>query len=155
MVTLAREQTHRVIAGPVETSQARALLEKVPGPQGDRLPLSATAAQGDTVVLPAELARLLGRIVRTIASGGTITVGAMPEELTSTEAANQLGVSRPTLLKMAEAGQIPAHKVGTHTRFRTEDVMRFRRERLERQRAALDELLALEDELDELGSEQA
>lgn len=154
MATLTRDQTSRLVAGPLETSQARALLKKVASPTTDRLPLSTESVQGGTVAVPAELAGLLGRIVRTIASGGTVVVGSMPDELTSTVAAAELGVSRPTLLKMVDAGQIPAHKVGTHTRFRSQDVMKFRLERLERQRAALDELLELEDELEESGSEQ-
>lgn len=154
VATLTREPTTRLIAGPLETSQARALLDDVAQPEGDRLPLSAAAAQGGTVAVPAELARLLGRILQTVATGGTVTVGTLPEELTTTVAAEQLGVSRPTLLKMVAESQIPAHKVGTHTRFKTEDVMKFRRARLVRQRTALQELLDLEDELDELEPER-
>ena len=63
-------------------------------------------------------------------------------------AAEQLGISRPTLMKLIRDGELPAHKVGTHHRVKTADVLAHRRARLERQRSALDELRALEDELD-------
>lgn len=50
-------------------------------------------------------------------------------------------------MRHARAGDIPSHQVGSHTRFRREDIHAFTKVRLERQRQALDELLALEDEL--------
>lgn len=59
-------------------------------------------------------------------------VAAVPEELTSVEAAKMIGVSRPTLIKMARTGEIPSRMVGTHTRFLTEDVRAFLRRRGDR-----------------------
>ncbi|GIG37660.1 helix-turn-helix domain-containing protein [Cellulomonas pakistanensis] len=94
---------------------------------------------------PAELSRLITAVVDAVAAGGTVTVGAMPDELTTTAAAELLGVSRPTLMKLIANGDLPAHKVGTHTRLLAEDVVAFRRERLARQRRAFEELLAAED----------
>jgi hypothetical protein len=43
------------------------------------------------------------------------------------------------------AGEVPAHKVGTHTRLRAADVLELRRARIARQREAFTQLLALED----------
>lgn len=73
--------------------------------------------------LPAELSEIVGQVLRVVAQGGTVTVGAMPEELTTTAAPKQLGVSRPTLMRMIKDGEISSHKVGTHTRLRTSDVL--------------------------------
>lgn len=101
-----------------------------------------------TVTVPAELASIMGRVLEIVADGGTAVVGSLPEELTTTVAAEQLGISRPTLMKLIREGGLPARKVGTHHRVKTSDVQAFRRERLRRQRAAFDELRALEDELD-------
>jgi excisionase family DNA binding protein len=96
--------------------------------------------------VPEELSNIMARILRIVATGGTVTVGSMPEELTTSTAAEQLGISRPTLMKMIDRGEIPAHKVGSHTRLRTCDVMAFRGERQARRRKAFEELRALEDE---------
>lgn len=139
----------RTFAGPREIQQARDLLDTIPVEElsGDRLTLRH--AQTEATPVPIELARLLAHVIEGIAEGRTMTVGTLPREITTTVAAAQLGVSRPTLMKMVAAGELPAHKVGSHTRLLTEDVLAFRRRRLERQRAELDELLALEDELED------
>lgn len=80
--------------------------------------------------LPADLAAIISRVVEVMANGGTITIGSLPEELSTNVAAEQLGVSRPTLMKMIHAGEIPAHKVGTHHRLKATDVLAAKRARL-------------------------
>ena len=47
--------------------------------------------------------------------------------MTTTVAAQRIGVSRPTLMKAIRAGELPAHKVGSHFRIRTEDADAFRK----------------------------
>ncbi|MDG3010311.1 helix-turn-helix domain-containing protein [Rhodococcus sp. D2-41] len=96
-------------------------------------------------VVPPELAGVLVEVTRIVAAGGTVTIGAMPEELTTTSAADLLGISRPTLMKLVTTGQIAAHKVGTHTRLRTADVLAYRDRLREQQREALWELRDFED----------
>jgi excisionase family DNA binding protein len=130
----------KVVVGPAERRQAQELLAHA------ALGSTWTVSDGAEAPVPAptELSRLLSVIVDTVARGGVVTVGAMPEILTTTAAAEVLGVSRPTLMKLVAAGEIPAHKVGSHTRLRTADVLEFRRARLERQRAAVVELLEVE-----------
>ncbi|ACU34046.1 helix-turn-helix domain-containing protein [Actinosynnema mirum] len=95
--------------------------------------------------VPAELSGLIAKLVHAVARGQAVTVTTMPEELTTTAAAQLLGISRPTLMRKVNAGEIPSRKVGAHTRLRTEDVLRERRERRQRQLAALDELRDLEE----------
>ena len=94
-----------------------------------------------------EFTKLVSRLLNDMASGRTVTVGALPDELTTTVAAEQLGVSRGTLMKWIESGELPSRKQGTHTRVSTADVLDLRRKRTAQQRKALEELLALEDEL--------
>jgi excisionase family DNA binding protein len=86
---------------------------------------------------------------RSVAGGATVSIGALPEELTTTVAAKQLGVSRPTLMRMIQGGEIESRLAGTHHRVRTADVLAVKRARLERQRKAFDELRELEDQLDQ------
>ena len=72
----------------------------------------------------------------------------MPDELTSTVAADILGVSRPTLLRWTREGLIESFKVGSHTRFRRSDVLRLREQRETERREAFEKLRALDAEDD-------
>lgn len=84
-----------------------------------------------------------------MARGETVTVGSRPAELTTTTtAAFELGVSRPTLMKMIRNGEIAARTVGTHTRVRAADVDRFRDERRAAHRDTIDALHELAADAD-------
>lgn len=63
-------------------------------------------------------------------------------------AAEILGISRPTLVKLIRDGAIPASKVGTHHRLLAEDVFSYLKERRARQREALDRLRELDDRVE-------
>lgn len=86
-------------------------------------------AHGDTIEVGSEVEKLLTHILESLATDGHATVTQLPETLTSTTAADILGVSRPTLMKWAGAGRIPSTKVGTHTRFSRADVLRLKETR--------------------------
>lgn len=136
-----------ILVEPRAADGARAVAHALGAP---RPGVGATlVVDGREIALPPALADLVGAVVREVAAGRTVTVGSLPDELTTTVAAGELGVSRPTLMKLIAEGHIPARKVGTHTRVRTADVVSYRRERLARQRAAFAELLTLSDELGE------
>jgi len=136
-----------IVVEPEVAGAARSVSEGLGGPHpgiGGTLTI-----EGRTVDLPPALADVLGAVVRAVAEGRTVTVGALPAELTTTVAAERLGISRPTLMKLVAEGALPAHKVGSHTRVKTVDLVAFQRARLARQRAALAELIELSDELGE------
>ncbi|MCP3425644.1 helix-turn-helix domain-containing protein [Rothia sp. AR01] len=104
---------------------------------------------GQTRVLDRELSQVLERVCQALAAHGHVRIGTLPDELTSTVAAELVGVSRPTLLKLAQEGQVESFKVGTHTRFRRDEILRLQ-ERRERDRGrALVQILELSDQLDE------
>lgn len=144
-ITLVATQERSVlVTNPSERRQATELVEALQG-HPERLVVQGAS---DRKALPADLASIINRVVQVMAAGGTITIGSLPEELSTTVAAEQLGVSRPTLMKMIRAGELPAHKVGAHHRLKAADVLTAKRVRLERQRRAFDELRELEDELE-------
>jgi len=85
---------------------------------------------------------------RTVAAMGTqsrLTVQPLPTIITTTVAANLLGTTRPTLRKWIQAGILPAHKVRSHTKLETADVLALRDKRLEERRAAFGGLCAFEE----------
>lgn len=113
----------------------------------DELRIRIETTDGKAVQLPQGLVRLLRLVLRLASSGEPITLGQSPKVLTSVEAAKSLGISRPTLLKMAADDQIPSHKVGSHTRFLREDVRKALELRASERRSAFNELRAFEDAL--------
>ncbi|MDN4483208.1 helix-turn-helix domain-containing protein [Demequina lignilytica] len=134
-----------VFADAAERDEAQRLVDflerSVPG-AGGVLPLSAAPD------LTPGFAKFLARVLHEVAEGHRVTVGTLPPELTTTVAAEQLGISRPTLMALIRGGELPAHKVGSHTRVKTKDVLEMRKRRIRKQRAALESLLKFEDELD-------
>ena len=102
------------------------------------------------------LNQVISRVLRALAQGQSIDIQPVPRDLTTTVAAQRIGISRPMLMKAIRSGELPAHKVGSHFRVRTEDADRFRKKLLEKKVAenkrALQELWAFEEEnnLDEI-----
>lgn len=109
---------------------------------------AAIMSDGTVRKLPPELSKIIDQAFRALAANGSVTVGIMPDELTSNAAADVLGISRPTLLKLAKAGELESFKVGSHTRFKREAVTAFKAQREAAHRVDMDELLTLEDQLD-------
>jgi excisionase family DNA binding protein len=70
------------------------------------------------------------------------------EELTLTEAADLLNVSRPHLATLLEEGEIPFHKVGTHRRVYREDVLEYNARQREEAEEAMQNLA---DQAQDLG----
>ena len=54
--------------------------------------------------------------------------------ITTQEAADLLGVSRPTLVRLIDAGKLPAEKINRHRRLPLGDVLEYHRELQEKQR---------------------
>lgn len=132
----------RVTTTALEEAQAREAFAQLADPTAV---LTIEHAGRQTAELPAEIGRILQHVLDVMARGGTITIGAMPEILTTSAAADILGVSRPTVIKMINEGSLPAHMVGTHRRLRSEDVTSALRARRARERAAFDSLREIDD----------
>jgi len=104
---------------------------------------------GETsVALPPELRELLTQVVRTMRRGQAVTFAPLGQQLTTQQAADLLGVSRPTLVKFLEAGRIPYETPGRHRRLRLRDVLAFQLARRVEQRKALTDLAQEAEDLD-------
>lgn len=89
-----------------------------------------------------EVFEILREVVEALAQGLAITVAPHQMVLSTSEAADILGISRPTLVRMLESGEIPFEQPGRHRRVRMADVLAYR-ERVRRQRGAgLDRMVA-------------
>ena len=72
--------------------------------------------------------------------------------LTTQQAADLLGISRPTLVKMLESGRISFERVGSHRRLYLRDVLAFREDRRREQYEALAATAVDVDDEDDLES---
>ena len=113
------------------------------------LTLTVAGAHGrETVQLPPSVGALLLEILQHMAAGSVVGVLRRDAELTTQQAADYLNVSRPFLVGLLEAGDVPFRKVGTHRRVRFEDLRRYKHATDAARRSALDELAADAQELD-------
>ena len=113
------------------------------------LTLTVAGAHGrETVQLPPSVGALLLEILQNMAAGSVVGVLRRDAELTTQQAADYLNVSRPFLVGLLEAGDVPFRKVGTHRRVRFEDLRRYKYATDAARRSALDELSADAQELD-------
>jgi excisionase family DNA binding protein len=103
---------------------------------------------GEQVMLPKSIYRVLVRIVRHLSAGQAVSVVPINQELTTQKAANVLGVSRPYLVRLLDAKTIPFHRVGTHRRVYLKDLLTFREKRDQKRHAAL---VALTKQVDKRG----
>jgi len=93
-------------------------------------------ADGERLKLPEAVFRLLKDIVLNMQLGRAIVLIPENQQLTTQRAADLLGVSRPYLIKLLEAGELPYHKAGSHRRVYLRDFVRYQKRRdTERKRA--------------------
>ena len=98
--------------------------------------------------LPPEINAVISKVLRAIKEDLPISISTLPREITTTTAASMLGMTRPTLMKHVRSGRVPAHKVGSHHRLLSRDVLVFREELKEEKRQAVFALMDMEDELE-------
>ncbi|MFC7527616.1 excisionase family DNA-binding protein [Actinoplanes sp. GCM10030250] len=97
---------------------------------------------GAQVDVPLSAREVLTRIADVLASGRGVAIVPVDRELTTTEAAALLGVSRPTLIKLLEAGEIGYIRPSSSRRIPLEQVLAYRDRRAQTRRAILDDLTA-------------
>ena len=104
------------------------LLEKAPalvGPNRESIPI------------PESISNILLQVIGYMSQGKGVSVIPVMQELTTQQAANILGVSRPFLVGLLKSGEIPFHKTGTHRRVYLKDLMSYRSARDEERKRIL------------------
>lgn len=90
--------------------------------------------------IPDEIFRILEQVTNALAAGEGITVVPRGMSMTTQQAADYLGISRPTLVRLLEADEIPFDKPGRHRRVRLEDLVSYEERFRARRREALRDL---------------
>jgi excisionase family DNA binding protein len=112
-----------------------------------RLEDRRTGQQVEAPVAAAAL-RLLTQALAQMADGHAVTLLPLDAELSTQQAADLMGVSRPYFVKLLEEGRIPFRKVGSQRRVRSEALRRYL---TEYQRAATQALAEMTAEAQRLG----
>lgn len=99
-----------------------------------------TDGDGAVVELPAAAVQLLVHLLTQMAEGNAVTLMPIHAELTTQQAADLLGVSRPFLVKELDEKKISYRKVGTHRRILFVELMRYKETMDAKRHEALDEL---------------
>ena len=125
---------------------SRALAHCVPA--GTRVSLRVADAKEDrTVELPASALAPLKLLLEKMADGHSIATLPLGAELFISQAAKLLNVPRMHVVKLIKEGELPCRKVGEYPKVLTADLLAYQQASRKRSEAALDELVALSEEL--------
>jgi excisionase family DNA binding protein len=102
---------------------------------------------GQRIALPEPLFRILRQAAAMLARGERITLAPVHQEMSTQEAADQLNVSRPHLIKLLDNGVIPFTKTGRNRRVLFGDVVKYMDQRNRERREHLRELIRRSEDL--------
>jgi len=107
------------------------------------------AEEHDRVELTEQLHAILKQVVAALSKGQAISILTRDRDITTQRAAELLGLSRPTVVRLIEAGEIPAHVPGTERRkLRLADVLAYREELRRRRNQFITDSAAAYDDAD-------
>jgi excisionase family DNA binding protein len=135
--TEPRTRDRTYAPSPDDIAQAKELFDRL---EEDLVATGKTvlmSASGQTLELPQTLFEVLRFVGATLASGNGVTVVPRATKLTTQGAADFLGISRPTLVKLLEGGAIPFETVGRHRRVTLDDVLAYQETERARRRTVL------------------
>ncbi len=143
---------------PCRRVRRRAALERADAQLGDLDERRSSQRGGPYVLnrpggeggeLPEEVAAVIRHVVAAMSKGLAVTVTPHAMAVSTQQAADLLRVSRPTLVRHLESGDIAFERVASHRRLRLTDVLDFRERRRSEQYECLAETsVAIDDEHD-------
>ena len=126
--------------GAVIADFVRVLNEAGLSPAGSRPAL--VASNGERYELPESMFDVLRQVAAALSSGMGVNVAPLSAMLTTQEAADYLGISRPTLVRILERGEVPMEKPGRHRFVRLQDLVGYQDRMKAERSAALEQMMA-------------
>lgn len=100
----------------------------------------------EKIVIPSRALKLLGEILKAMAQGNPISIVPIAAEVTTQQAAEIIGCSRPYLVKLLEEGKIEFTKVGRHRRLMFDDVIKYKKAMKEEQKKHIIDIMNFDEE---------
>lgn len=117
------------------------------------LPEGELHIDGVETPLPASVTAMLREMLTTLAAGEPVALVTASSELSPTEVADVLNVSRGFVTKLLDEGKLPFHHVGSHRRIPGAAVAAYKAAQDVRSRTAMDELIRLSADMGGYGGE--
>ena len=133
---MAAPMNHTVLPPDADDRELLTALKYVLAGQGD---VTISTPEG-SAPLPDSVRGLLVDAVTALDRGQAVTVEPHRTVLTTQEAAELLGITRPTLVRLLEAGKIPYSSPGRHRRVELADVLAFRQQERARRGQVFEEM---------------
>jgi excisionase family DNA binding protein len=115
---------------------------------GKTVSLRLSDEQETEIALPVTTVEMIRAALSLERDGKSFLLLEEEDEVSPEKAAEMLRISRPTLLKKLDSGEIPFHYVGSHRRITVADVLAYRRRQKEQAQAALRQMRDEADKLD-------
>ncbi len=115
------------------------LFQRASAPGIERGPL-LIGVDGERTALPEELYHVLVEVVSAMSKGQAISLAPQNTRLTTREAADFLGVSRPTLVRLLDEGKISYEQPSRHRYVLLTDLIAYRASRRHARRETLAEM---------------
>lgn len=109
---------------PLETSRAAQIKELLQQMRESHL-TPRISLDGQTMELPSEVHEAILDLLGRFAEGHGVIVASIDSLLTTSQAAELLGISRTYVVRLIDKGRIPVQYRGTHRRIHLKDVMEY------------------------------
>lgn len=99
------------------------------------------------VAIPVSALRMFVELLTELGEGNMVKLVPIHAELTTQEAADLLNISRPTLIRLLDDGELVYHRVGNRRKILFSDLQAYKKTLEEKRLAALDEMSSLDQDL--------
>lgn len=140
-----RAQNETYLPGPARgqsdevDEQFNQLRAQLSAHEGDQVEL---VVNGASLPLPPQVPKIIHQVALAMTEGLAVSVIPHSLSISTQEAADILDISRPTLVRMLEAGKIPYEQRNRHRRLLLGDVVAFRDRQRKESAEALADLVA-------------
>lgn len=85
-----------------------------------------SVGEDQQIALPEVLHKVLAQVVAAMQAGRAVTVSPTPVKVTTQQVADLLGVSRPTVVRLIDAGELASERIGNRRRVLLKDALYYR-----------------------------